>query len=98
IRWDASYTGKRFADEANFAYVGSQVLSNLRIGFTNDTVRLEGFVTNLFNDKTWLAGQRWTDFSADQGGLFPFEFTAQQGIALSAPKLRQFGVRASYNF
>lgn len=98
LRWDASYTGKRFADEANFAYVGSQILSNLRIGFSNDDMRIEGFVTNLFNDKTWLAGQRWTDFSADQGGLFPFEFTVQQGIALSAPKLRQFGVRASYNF
>ena len=98
LRWDISYTGKRYADEANFAYVGEQWLSNLRIGFSNETMRIEGFVTNLFNDKTWLAGQRWTDFSADVGGLFPFEFTAQQGIALTAPKLRQLGIRASYNF
>ena len=98
VRWDVSYKSKRYADEANFAYVGSQVLSNLRIGFTKDDLRLEGFVTNLFNDKAWLAGGRWTDFSADRGGLFPFEFTAQQGLALTAPKLRQFGVRASYNF
>ena len=59
---------------------------------------MEAFVTNLFNDKTWLAGQRWTDFSADRDGLFLFEFTAQQGIALTAPRLRQAGVRASYNF
>jgi len=98
IRWDAAYTGKRYADEANFAYVGDQWLSNLRIGFTDGDVRIEGFVTNMFNDKTWLAGQRWTDFSADRDGLFPFEFTAQQGIALTAPQLRQFGIRASYNF
>ncbi|MFL2770912.1 MAG: TonB-dependent receptor [Rhodospirillaceae bacterium] len=98
IRWDASYTGKRFADEANFAYVGPQVLSSLRLGFTNGDMRIEGFVTNLFNDKTWLAGQRWTDFSADRDGLFPFEFTAQQGIALTAPTLRQMGIRATYNF
>jgi iron complex outermembrane receptor protein len=98
VRWDVSYKGKRYADEANYSYVGSQVLSNLRIGFTKDDLRLEGFVTNLFNDKAWLSGGRWTDFSADRGGLFPFEFTAQQGLALTAPKLRQFGVRASYNF
>ena len=98
LRWDATYTGKRFADEANFAWVSSQILSNIRVGFSNDDFRIEAFVTNLFNDKTWLAGQRWTDFSADQGGLFPFEFTAQQGIALTAPRLRQAGIRASYNF
>ena len=98
LRWDATYTGKRFADEANLAWVDYQILSNLRIGFSNDDMRIEGFVTNLFNDKTWLAGQRWSDFSADAGGLFPFEFTLQQGIALTAPTLRQFGIRASYNF
>ncbi|MBP01423.1 MAG: hypothetical protein CMM25_01235, partial [Rhodospirillaceae bacterium] len=42
VRWDVSYKSKRYADEANFAYVGSQVLSNLRIGFTKDDLRLEG--------------------------------------------------------
>ena len=98
LRWDVSYTGKRYADEANFAYVGDQWLSSLRVGFTDEDLRVEAFVTNLFNDKTWASGGRWTDFSADRGGLFPFEFTAQQGIALGAPTLRQVGVRASYNF
>ncbi|MEE2705273.1 MAG: TonB-dependent receptor [Pseudomonadota bacterium] len=98
VRWDVSYTGKRYADEANFAYVGDQWLSSLRVGFTDEDLRVEAFVTNLFNDKTWTSGGRWTDFSADRGGLFPFEFTAQQGIALGAPTLRQVGVRASYNF
>jgi hypothetical protein len=45
-----------------------------------------------------LAGNRWTDFSADRDGLFPFEFGLANGIALTAPKKRQFGVRAAYNF
>ncbi len=98
LRWDAAYTGKRFVDEQNFAWVDSRIISNLRVGVANEDFRLEAFVTNLFNDKTWSVGQRWSDFSADQGGLFPFEFTAQQGIALTGPDLRQFGVRASYNF
>ena len=98
VRADATHTGKRYTDEANFAYIGTQVLVNLRIGFVTEDVRIEGFVTNLANDKTWAAGNRWTDFSADRGGLFPFEFTEQQGIALTAPRKRQFGLRASYNF
>lgn len=98
IRFDGTYTGKRFVDEKNFAFIGEQWLFNLRVGFTDENLRVEGFVTNLFNDDQYLAGNRWTDFSADQGGLFPFEFGLQQGIALTAPKKRQFGVRAAYNF
>ena len=98
VRWDVAYTGKRYVDEANYAYVGEQFLSNLRVGFTDDSLRIEAFVTNLFDDKTWASGGRWTDFSADQGGLFPFEFTAQQGIALNAATRRQAGIRASYTF
>lgn len=98
VRADVTYTGKRFVDEKNFAFIGAQWLSNLRIGILKEDFRIEGFVTNLLNNKTWLAGNRWTNFSADKDGLFPFEFTNAQGIALSAPRLRQFGLRASYNF
>jgi len=98
IRFDGTYTGKRFTDEKNFSWIGDQWLFNLRVGFTDQNLRVEGFVTNLFNDKQYLAGNRWTDFSADRGGLFPFEFGLANGIALTAPKLRQFGVRAAYDF
>ena len=98
IRFDGAYTGKRYTDEKNFSYIGSQWLFNLRVGVTDENLRLEAFVTNLFDDDQYLAGNRWTDFSADQGGLFPFEFGNANGIALTAPKKRQFGVRAAYNF
>lgn len=98
IRFDGAYTGKRFTDEKNFSFIGSQWLFNLRVGVTDENLRLEAFVTNLFDDDQYLAGNRWTDFSADQGGLFPFEFGLANGIALTAPKKRQFGVRAAYNF
>lgn len=98
IRFDGAYTGKRFTDEKNFSYIGSQWLFNLRVGVTDENLRLEAFVTNLFDDDQYLAGNRWTDFSADRDGLFPFEFGLANGIALTAPKKRQFGVRAAYNF
>ncbi|MCB2108310.1 MAG: TonB-dependent receptor, partial [Rhodobacteraceae bacterium] len=98
IRFDGTYTGKRYTDEKNFSWIGAQWLFNLRAGVTDENLRVEAFVTNLFNDDQYLAGNRWTDFSADRGGLFPFEFGLQQGIALTPPKKRQFGVRAAYNF
>jgi iron complex outermembrane recepter protein len=98
IRFDGAYTGKRFTDEKNFSWIGEQWLFNLRAGVTDENLRLEAFVTNLFNDDQYLAGNRWTDFSADRDGLFPFEFGLANGIALTAPKKRQFGVRAAYNF
>jgi iron complex outermembrane recepter protein len=98
IRFDGAYTGKRFTDEKNFSWIGEHWLFNLRAGVTDENLRLEAFVTNLFNDDQYLAGNRWTDFSADRDGLFPFEFGLANGIALTAPKKRQFGVRAAYNF
>lgn len=98
IRFDGAYTGKRFTDEKNFSFIDSQWLFNLRVGVTDENLRLEAFVTNLFDDDQYLAGNRWTDFSADRDGLFPFEFGLANGIALTAPKKRQFGVRAAYNF
>lgn len=98
IRFDGAYTGKRFTDEKNFSWIGEQWLFNLRVGVSDENLRLEAFVTNLFDDDQYLAGARWSDFSADQGTLFPFEFGLANGIALTAPKRRQFGVRAAYNF
>lgn len=98
VRLDGNYTGKRFVDEQNFAYIGANWIFNLRGGFAKDNLRIEGFITNLFDDDTWLAGNRWTDFSATQGTLFPFEFSLQQGIALTAPRQRQVGVRVALDF
>lgn len=98
LRFDGTYTGKRFTDEKNFSWIGEQWLFNLRAGVSDENLRLEVFVTNLFDDDQYLAGARWSDFSADQGSLFPFEFGLANGIALTAPKKRQFGVRAAYNF
>ena len=98
VRLDGTYTGKRYADEANFAYLGDQTLLNLRAGFNNEQLRFEVFVTNLTNDRTWLGAGRWSDFSADRGTRNPFEFGLQQGLSLSAPKLRQAGIRVAYDF
>jgi iron complex outermembrane receptor protein len=97
-RLDGQYTGKRYVDEQNFAYIGDKTVFNLRAGVNRENLRIEAFVTNLFDDDQYLAGNRWTDFSADQGGLFPFEFGFHQGVALTPPERRQAGVRFSLDF
>jgi iron complex outermembrane receptor protein len=97
-RLDGLYTGKRYVDEQNFAYIGDKTVFNLRAGVNRENLRIEAFVTNLFDDDQYLAGNRWTDFSADQGGLFPFEFGFHQGVALTPPERRQAGVRFSLDF
>jgi len=93
IRGDARYVGERYADVANSAVLGDFWRVNLRVGFARDDLRLEGYVTNLFDDDNYEAGQRWSDFSGPG-----FYFTANQGVALTPPRKRVIGLRMSYDF
>ncbi|MEQ8736116.1 MAG: TonB-dependent receptor [Rhodospirillaceae bacterium] len=97
-RVDGIYRGKRYVDEQNFAYIGDAWLFNLRLGIESEDLRLEGFVTNLFNNKQYTGGARWSDFSADRNTIIPLEAFVQQAIALSPPDLRTVGVRAAFDF
>lgn len=87
-RADYIYRGNIWLTEANVAGTGDAHVVNIRAGITTDTMKLEAFVDNLFDDDTMSGGTRNTDLL---GG-----FTS--AIGLSLPNLRMFGVRASYNF
>ncbi|WP_425409799.1 TonB-dependent receptor [Hyphococcus sp.] len=97
-RLDGIYTGKQFTDEQNFSFIGSSWLFNLRGGVQRDNIRFELFVTNLFNEDQYLAGGRTSDFSADTGSIFPFEFSDNQSLTLIPAKQRQFGARTVIDF
>jgi iron complex outermembrane recepter protein len=88
LRPEYSFVGSKFATEANVAETGERHLFNFRTGIESDAIRIEAFVTNLFNNKTPDNIQRAFD---------GFNFAAQ-AIAVSLPRKRQFGVRASYRF
>lgn len=94
IRGDGHYTGKSYTEEANFAWVGKFWLFNLRGGFENDKLRIEGYVRNLFDDDHWLAGARWSDFSTTSST----GFLTSQGIIATPPDQRTIGMRASYKW
>ncbi len=95
VRGDVSYFGEAFVDESNLAYTEDYFLANMRFGIVNDTLRLEAFVNNLFDEDAYGAGARWTDFSR------PTNFgtlTLNQGVAVSALDKREIGVRVSKTF
>ncbi len=98
VRLDGQYTGKRFIDEKNFASIGDMTIVNLRTGVEKDNLRVEAFVTNLFDDDQYLAGARFSDFSADRDTLFPFEFGNQQAVVLTPPRKRQIGIKVALKF
>ncbi len=97
-RVDGIFTGKQFTDEQNFSHIGSSWLFNLRGGVQRDNLKFELFVTNLFNNDQYLAGGRTSDFSADSGFIFPFEFSDNQSLTLIPAKQRQFGARTVIDF
>lgn len=97
-RLDGIYTGKQYTDEQNFSYIGDSWVANLRAGIQAENVRVELYVTNLFDDDQYLAGGRLSDFSADTGTIFPFEFSANQGLGLVPAKKRQLGLRVAFDF
>ncbi|SDC82665.1 iron complex outermembrane recepter protein [Sphingomonas sp. YR710] len=86
-RLDWVYTGKQYDTEANIAYVPSSQIVNLRIGARTDTVSLEFYVKNLFNDDTPLNIGR----SADT-------FNSSNTILLAPAQKRIIGVHSSINF
>ncbi|RVT90961.1 TonB-dependent receptor [Sphingomonas crocodyli] len=94
INTDAAYTGKIYVDEINQSWIKPWVKWNLRVGGTRDGIRVEAYVENLLNNKTWLSGLRSTQSVYSIGTT-----SVSQVVATTVlPRLRTFGVRASYKF
>lgn len=63
VRPDILYQDKQYNDETNLNYISDFAIMNLRGGFEKDNIRLEAFVTNLFDDDSWRSGATRNDFS-----------------------------------
>lgn len=94
VRLDGEYFGEAYNEEANFSTIGDFWRFNLRGGFERDDLRIEGYVKNLLDDDNYLAGARWSDFS----GRALFDFLFSQGVAVTPPEKRTFGLRVVYDF
>lgn len=102
---------RRFAQVHNLVYSPDMVLVNLRGGIEWKGLSLVGFVTNAFNNRTPVDILRYIDPQQTllRPALRPGEATAQVGgrnlsstnlrdFAVSAPRLRNFGMTAIYRF
>lgn len=95
VNGDLSYVGKTFVDESNLAYCEAYTLGNVRFGGEREGLRVEAFVRNVFDDDSWAACARATDFDSAPSLQ---QLTTYQGVAVTPNMPRQYGIRASINF
>lgn len=87
-RIDYIYKSGEYADETNLAKTEAQNIVNIRVGAEVGSARVEGFITNLFNNNSPTSVVRATDNVA----------VGQSAFLLGLPELRRFGVRVTYKF
>lgn len=88
-RADLIYTGKAWDEAFNLAYNDEFWRTNVRAGLAGDRWRAELFVNNLFDDDTYQAAARQSDFS---GGLVG---TNRFVTNVTPAEPRQVGIRFS---
>jgi iron complex outermembrane receptor protein len=86
----AVYRGKQFADIANYSYIPGRATVDVRLGAKNEMFRVEAFVTNLFDNKTYPGGNVATDFGAP-----PTNTGGDQGFFGAYADPQTFGLRVS---
>ncbi|MGJ8563081.1 MAG: TonB-dependent receptor [Alphaproteobacteria bacterium] len=96
FRNDNTYSSKRYASELNLAWAAPALVSNARLGMSNETYRFELFVTNLTDETSPTAAFRSVDLSStaarNVGRSSPFQFY------LAQRDRREFGARLSAKF
>ena len=92
VNGDLNYVGKTYVDESNLAYCKDYTLGNVRVGGEKEGLRLEAFVKNVFDDDSWAACARWTDFDSAPSLA---QLTTYQVVAVTPNMPRQYGIRAS---
>ncbi|WP_226631844.1 TonB-dependent receptor [Novosphingobium profundi] len=92
-RADFTYKSGVYTNASNLTKTPNMTQVNVRLGFGNDNFRLEGFVTNLFNNKAYPNA---IDFSL-LDSTFQY-LSANAGVAVALRELRTFGLRSTVNF
>lgn len=89
------YRGKQYADIGNLAYIPGRAVVDVRAGAKNGRFRLEAYITNLFQNRTYPGGNVAPDFGINQVNGIRSSNTGFFG-AYAEP--RTFGLRASASF
>ena len=88
VRGEYLYESTEYALEANQYETGDRSIVNLRIGVEAETYRVEAYVTNLFDDDTYLFVTPNSDL--DAGGTTAF--------VVGLPDKLAYGLRVTVDF
>jgi iron complex outermembrane receptor protein len=92
-RADYRFRGKYYIDGTNLAWLDPNHLVDVRFGAdASSGLRLEGYITNLFDDRSFNQGEYGADSTSSVGG------SNENEIRLGLPRKRTFGFRATYSF
>lgn len=92
-RVDYIYKSGQYDLQANFVQTDPINLVNLRAGIESNSTRIEGFVTNLTNDRAY------TNITTSYNLASPKEtFAKPDSLVLGLPQLRIFGIRVTHTF
>ncbi len=91
-RADFSYKSGGYTDISNFSKTRDTTQVNVRIGLKNETLSIEGYVTNLFNNLVF--------YNANSGSLLlPGVASGQYGALVAQLRdKRTFGARGTFKF
>ncbi len=94
LRADVAYESRRYVQAANFGWLGSRTLVNLRFGVESPSWTLTAYVRNLLDDDTPTAALNFVNFRDPPlaNGL------DAQMWSLNPPRLRDWGVEFQYRF
>lgn len=92
-RTDLLYQGEYWAGEINLARGPSWLLTNVRMGVTNENTRIEFFVRNLFQEEAWSSATTGSDITS-----LAFDFNSIRGVFVTPQERRTFGIRTNISF
>lgn len=93
VRADVSYTGGIWESDANIVKSDDFFRVNASIGVERDSMKIELFAKNLFNDQTWDYAYRSTDLA-----FLPLTSYSYQGLAVIPANKREIGIRTRFKF
>ena len=99
LRGDVYFTGDYFDSNANVTSVPEATEVNLRVGLRGESVNVELFATNLFNEDAPTTAFNFADLSfgtrTRPGGFLNF---GREGDRVALRDKRQFGLKLKYTF
>src|SRR5262249_13765283 len=88
-RVDYRYRAKSYIDVTNLAWLPGSHNIDLRVGIQRSSLKIEGYVTNLTDDRNFKQGEYGSDSSSTTGG------SNENEIRLGLPNKRAFGINVT---